>query len=133
MYNGLFLHLGKTSESDRFTLWLKPDALTPAVDFSITDGSRVGFNLKNYEFQTNRWYHIAYTLSDPEKRMNLYIDGKWVGSCSLTLIQNQSIIFNDGPLYIGNPFSSSETGIIGYIRYLSIQYYMEFNQSNVSI
>jgi hypothetical protein len=74
--------------------------------------------LDDYELQITQWYHIAYTLSNLDKRMNLYLDGKWVGSYSLTLIQNQSFIFNDRPLYIGkNPnFDSNYDGIFGLIR-----------------
>ncbi|RIB25991.1 hypothetical protein C2G38_2241025 [Gigaspora rosea] len=45
-----------------------------------------------------------YTLSNPDKRMNLYIDGEWVGSFSMTNIHWQSFIFNNEPLYIGRNF-----------------------------
>ena len=113
-----FLHLGKTATNRTPSLWLYTPYSTPHVDCSITGDSHVGFDLDDYGFQINQWYHIAYTLSDSKKRMNLYIDGKWVGSYSLTIIQNQSIIFNDGPLYIGkSPLPTfHQEGIHGLIR-----------------
>ena len=64
--------------------------------------------------QLNQWYHITYTLSDPEKRMDLYVDGKWNTFISIPLVQSQSIIFNDEPLYIGN--DTTHNGITGQIR-----------------
>ncbi|CAG8831345.1 1711_t:CDS:2, partial [Racocetra persica] len=54
---------------------LKPDNSTPCIFFSITD--------------------VPYILIDMD-------EGRWVGSYSLKNIQSQSIIFNDGPLYIGD-------------------------------
>jgi len=74
--------------------------------------------MDGYGFLLNRWYHIAYTVSDPEKRMNFYIDGKWVGTYSLTKIQSQYIMFNSGPLYIGNHPNWNGNGFAGQIRYV---------------
>ncbi|KAF0557272.1 concanavalin A-like lectin/glucanase [Gigaspora margarita] len=59
--------------------------------------------MDGYGFLLNRWYHVAYTLTNLDKRMNFYMDGEWVGSYSIEYVR-QSFIFNDGPLYIGRNF-----------------------------
>ncbi|CAI2184980.1 275_t:CDS:2, partial [Funneliformis geosporum] len=46
----------------------------------------------------NRWYHIAYTLSDSEKRLDIYIDG---------------------PLYIGRSFDNGFNGEVCNFRYFN--------------
>ena len=63
----------------------------------------------------NRWYHITYTLSDSEKRLDVYMDGEWIGYYSIQNVKTQKIIFNDGPFYIGHAFSWN--GFNGEIRY----------------
>ena len=45
----------------------------------------------------NRWYHITYTLSDSEKRLNVYMDGEWIGYYSIQNVKTQKLSFNDGP------------------------------------
>ena len=66
----------------------------------------------------NQLYHITYTVSDPEKRMDLYIDGKWTAFASVSRVQSQSVIFNNAPLYIG--YDTFYNGITGQIRYIYI-------------
>ncbi|CAG8592450.1 7821_t:CDS:2 [Ambispora leptoticha] len=62
----------------------------------------------------NRWYHLVYTLSEPEKKLNFYIDGKWVEFHSF----QQDIKYNNGPLCIGNDrFHNGFTGLISNFRY----------------
>ncbi|CAG8473770.1 concanavalin A-like lectin/glucanase domain-containing protein [Gigaspora rosea] len=103
-------------------LWLRSGDSAPCPRFSITGDFDAGINLNNYGFLLNRWYHIAYTLSNLDKRMNLYIDGKWVGSFSMTNIQGQSFIFNDSPLYIGRNFDwNGFTGQISNFRYYNFR------------
>ncbi|RIA98873.1 hypothetical protein C1645_748650 [Glomus cerebriforme] len=98
------------------SLWLKATDSTPRLGFSYTNNNNVELDINGYGFLTNRWYHIAYTLSDSEKRMNFYIDSKWIGSFSLSLVHNESVVFNDKPLYIGDhPVYWS--GFAGQIRY----------------
>ncbi|CAG8701873.1 25367_t:CDS:2, partial [Gigaspora rosea] len=99
-WNGVF-HKGRTDTSRTPALWLKPNDSVPCPRFSTTGSADVGFVMSGYGFLLNRWYHIAYTLSNPDKRMNFYIDGEWVGSFSMTNIQVESFIFNEGPLFIG--------------------------------
>jgi hypothetical protein len=65
----------------------------------------------------NQWYHIAYALSDSEKRLDFYINGEWVGFHSIQ--PTEQIIFNTGPLYIGNDLF---TGITGQIRYKMVTF-----------
>ncbi|CAG8505657.1 37578_t:CDS:2 [Gigaspora margarita] len=62
-----------------------------------------------------KWYHIAYTLSEPKKRLDIYIDGEWVGFYSIQDVKSQNIMFNDGPLYIGQAIGLD--GFNGEIRY----------------
>ncbi|RIB22388.1 hypothetical protein C2G38_1000146 [Gigaspora rosea] len=78
--------------------------------------------MSGYGFLLNRWYHIAYTLSNPDKRMNFYIDGEWVGSFSMTNIQVESFIFNEGPLFIGKHLEwKGFTGQISNFRYYNFR------------
>ncbi|CAG8527012.1 7041_t:CDS:2, partial [Dentiscutata heterogama] len=67
-----------------------------------------------------KWYHIAYTLSESKKRLDLYIDGEWIGFYSIQDVKKQCIIFNDGPLYIGQSFSARGfNGEISNFRYFN--------------
>jgi hypothetical protein len=63
------------------------------------------WNLGIYEtddgLSLDKWYHIAYTLSDPEKRLDIYLDGEWVGYYCIEKVKTQKVVFNDGPLHIG--------------------------------
>jgi hypothetical protein len=63
----------------------------------------------------DKWYHIGYTLSDPEKRLDIYVNGEWIGFYSIPKVKEQRVIFNDGPLHIGYAYNSY--GFIGEIRY----------------
>ncbi|CAH1767836.1 14457_t:CDS:2, partial [Entrophospora sp. SA101] len=46
------------------------------------------------------------------------LDGKWVGFSSIILVQNQFVIFNDAPLYIGNDtYYNGINGQISNFRY----------------
>ncbi|RIA79884.1 concanavalin A-like lectin/glucanase domain-containing protein [Glomus cerebriforme] len=67
----------------------------------------------------NKWYHLTYTLSDSEKRMDFYINGKWAGFYSIENVQMHKIIFNDGPLYIGRGFNNGIDGEISNFRYFN--------------
>ncbi|CAG8708057.1 1410_t:CDS:2 [Cetraspora pellucida] len=67
-----------------------------------------------------RWYHIAYTLSDSEKRLDVYLDGEWLGFYSIQEVKKQRVIFNDGPLHIGKAFSwNGFNGEIRNVRYFN--------------
>ncbi|KAF0536482.1 concanavalin A-like lectin/glucanase [Gigaspora margarita] len=58
-----------------------------------------------------KWYHIAYTLSEPKKRLDVYINSEWAGFFSIQKVRRQNVIFNDGPMYIGKtPFCDGFSG-----------------------
>ena len=107
------MHLGRTDLTERTpSLWLTQYTfLHPR--FSINDNSNFGIYKCGPKLKLNESYHLAYTLSDPEKRMDFYINGKWLGFSSIILTKN--IIFNDAPLYIGS--DTFYDGITGNIRY----------------
>ncbi|CAI2184982.1 276_t:CDS:2 [Funneliformis geosporum] len=67
----------------------------------------------------NRWYHISYTLSDSEKRLDIYIDGEWVGFYGIQNVTTEKVVFNDGPLYIGRSFGNGFNGDICNFRYFN--------------
>ncbi|RIB01299.1 hypothetical protein C2G38_2127982 [Gigaspora rosea] len=92
---------GQTPVNRTPELWLDRFDSTPYPCFSIIGIPHVYIDLNGYGFLLNRWYHIAYTLSNAEKRVDFYIDGELAGSSSIQKFQNQSIIFNKEPLYIG--------------------------------
>ena len=52
-----------------------------------------------------KWYHVAYTLSDTEKRLDVYVDGEWRSLAAIVHVQSQQVIFNKGPLHIGRAYS----------------------------
>ncbi|KAF0453686.1 concanavalin A-like lectin/glucanase [Gigaspora margarita] len=67
-----------------------------------------------------KWYHIAYTLSNSEKRLDVYVDGEWLGFYCIQDVKKQKVIFNDGPLYIGKAFSwGGINGDISNVRYFN--------------
>jgi hypothetical protein len=63
----------------------------------------------------NKWYHIAYTLSDPEKRLDIYVNGEWVGFYSIKNVKTEKVAFNDGPLHVGR--AHTHIGFNGEIRF----------------
>ncbi|CAG8592370.1 5695_t:CDS:2 [Gigaspora margarita] len=58
-----------------------------------------------------KWYHIAYTLSEPKKRLDVYINSEWAGFFSIQDVRRQNVIFNDGPIYIGKNLFVMDLGI----------------------
>ncbi|RIB01057.1 concanavalin A-like lectin/glucanases superfamily-domain-containing protein [Gigaspora rosea] len=66
--------------------------------------------------ELNKWYHIAYTLSEPQKRMQFYVNGELV---AYTDVKN--IIFNEFPLKIGHYDDNSDfQGQMSNFRYYNI-------------
>ena len=118
--NKFFLHLGRTQFTERTpSLWLSPNTSRLFPRLSITSDSDVGLPKPGYtadNFLLNQWYHIAYTVSDPEKRMDLYVNSKWIAFVNVPLVQSQSVIFNDAPLYIG--YDTFDYAVTGQIRYI---------------
>ena len=62
----------------------------------------------------NKWHHLALTVSDLEKRIDLYVDGQWVESGCIAQVTKEYITFNTKPLHIGR---GSSPGFNGQIRY----------------
>ncbi|CAG8722924.1 19512_t:CDS:2, partial [Gigaspora margarita] len=90
-------------------------ARTPALWLSPND-SRLHPNSGN-SIEVNIWYHITYTLSVPQKRMELYLNGKLVGS-----IETNDIKFNEFPLNIGHSGKYTDfQGQMSNFRYYNIR------------
>ncbi|CAB4484495.1 unnamed protein product [Rhizophagus irregularis] len=101
-------------------LQLTPNKSALHARFTGNWNSDVGVYEPDDGLLLNRWYHIAYTLSDPEKRLDVYIDGEWIGFYGISKIKVQKVIFNDGPLYIGRAHSSlGFNGEISNVRYFN--------------
>ncbi|RGB31886.1 hypothetical protein C1646_670572 [Rhizophagus diaphanus] len=83
---GLFLFANNSRLHPRFTGNWNNNAGIEAV----TDGLLL-----------NKWYHITYTLSDREKRMDIYINDVWTAFYAIEIVQMHKVKFNDGPLHIG--------------------------------
>jgi hypothetical protein len=88
-----------------------PNASAPHVRFSTKDNYNEGIGSVGEGLSLNKWYHLAYTLSEPERQLEFYMDGQLAG---LLNIQSE-IVFNNGPLFIGYDFGHN--GITGQIRY----------------
>ncbi|EXX72038.1 uncharacterized protein OCT59_017684 [Rhizophagus irregularis] len=100
-------------------LWLSAhiSILSPQFSGSWQDCVVIGTDER---LTLNKWYHLAITLSDPEKRSDFYIDGEWVGFISVCKVKTQKIVFNDGPLHIGRAFSHNGfNGEISNVRYFN--------------
>ena len=63
-----------------------------------------------------KWYHIAYSVSDTEKRLEVYVNGEWRAFAAIVNVRTEQVIFNEGPLYIGRDYSWDS--FIGEIRYI---------------
>ncbi|GBC46641.2 uncharacterized protein OCT59_017711 [Rhizophagus irregularis] len=118
------------------SLWLTKDKSGFFARFSGNWSTDAGIHEPDNGLLLNKWYHIAYTLSDPEKRLDIYIDGEWFEFCSILKVKEQNVVFNDGPLYVGRSFSyKGFNGEISNFRYfnwrLSAEEVMEdfFNES----
>lgn len=96
-------------------LWLTPVKSQPHARFSTNINTNAGIDAVGNGLSLNQWYHLAYTLSEPKKRLDFYIDGQWVGFQSIQQVQVETIIFNDKPLYIGN--DTIYNAITGQIKY----------------
>ncbi|GBB95706.1 hypothetical protein RclHR1_00260011 [Rhizophagus clarus] len=97
---GLFLYANNSILHPRFTGNWKSNA---GID-KVGDGLLL-----------NKWYHITYTLSDPEKRMDIYINGVWTAFYAIENVQMNKVKFNDGQLEIGWAID----GQIGNFRYFN--------------
>ncbi|CAG8740883.1 7453_t:CDS:2 [Dentiscutata erythropus] len=85
-------------------LWFTPHKSALHARFTGNWNENVGIGELN-GLLLQQWYHITYTLSDPKKRLDIYINGEWSGYFSIQDVRKQNVIFNDGPMYIGkSPF-----------------------------
>ncbi|KAF0562328.1 concanavalin A-like lectin/glucanase [Gigaspora margarita] len=102
-------------------------ARTPALWFSPNDSKlhpncSVNNKLNYYisagnSLELNKWYHIAYTLSEPQKRMELCVNGELIGYTDV-----KNIIFNEFPLKIGHSDKYPDfQGQMSNFRYYNIR------------
>ncbi|CAG8843500.1 10832_t:CDS:2, partial [Gigaspora margarita] len=102
------LHKGEDAQHARNpALWLSPNNSKPHPICSVNSNWNHHFATSGLEL--NKWYHIAYTLSEPQKRMEFYLDGELVGYTDV-----KDIIFNEFPLKIGH--SDKYTDFPGQMR-----------------
>src|SRR5688572_2448458 len=113
----LRLHLGGQDLVRTPAVWLTPKVSAPHPRFSTNNNPNVGIDAFGNGLSLNQWYHIGYTLSEPEKRLDFYMDGHLVRFQSVQDVQADHVTFNNGPLYIGNDIFYN--GITGQIRYYS--------------
>ncbi|CAG8741533.1 7780_t:CDS:2, partial [Acaulospora morrowiae] len=93
-------HKGVDNNTRTPSIWLCPNTSEPTARFSTNDNYNNGLTIP-IGLKLNKWYHIAYTLSEPLKRMDFYLNGKWVGFKSIEFVQTQSVKFNKDQLHIG--------------------------------
>jgi hypothetical protein len=97
--------------------------LTPNVSalhprYSTNKDPNAGIDSVSDGLSLNKWYYLAYTLSEPERRLDFYIDGQLIGFQSIQNDQTENVLFNIGPLYIGNDtIWNGFTGQISNFRY----------------
>ncbi|RIA87625.1 concanavalin A-like lectin/glucanase domain-containing protein [Glomus cerebriforme] len=110
----------RKSEKVTPSLWLtaKKSGLHPR--FTGNWKFNIGIDELGDGLLLNKWYHLTYTLSDPEKRLDFYIDGDWAGFYSIQHVKTQKVIFNDGPLYVGQSYHDNGfDGEISNFRYFN--------------
>ncbi|GBC04125.1 hypothetical protein RclHR1_05520013 [Rhizophagus clarus] len=95
-------------------LFLSPNDSKMNFRFTGNWNDNVGIYKVGDGLLANKWYHITYTLSDPEKRMDIYVNGVWTAFYSIQNVQMHKVKFNDEPLYIG-----WFDGEIGNFRYFN--------------
>jgi hypothetical protein len=110
LFINIHFHQGDYNTVRTPSLWLTPSKSAPHARFSVKDYFNVGINSVGSGLLLNRWYHLAYTLSDSEKKLEFYIDGELAD-----LLPTKQIVFNVAPLYIG--YDNIYNGITGQIRY----------------
>ncbi|CAG8669761.1 17075_t:CDS:2 [Acaulospora morrowiae] len=93
-------HKGVNDKTRTPSIWLSPNTSEPRVRFSTNDNFNCGLTIP-IGLELNKWYHIGYTLSETLKRMDFYLNGKWVGFKSIEFVQTQYVMFNKDPLHIG--------------------------------
>ncbi|CAG8766839.1 19627_t:CDS:2, partial [Gigaspora rosea] len=97
-------------------LWLSPNDSRPHYNCSVNSNWNYSIMTGN-RLELNKWYHIAYTLSEPQKRMESYVNGKLDGS-----IETNDIKFNEFPLNIGHSGNYSDfQGQMSNFRYYNIR------------
>ncbi|CAG8701476.1 7819_t:CDS:2 [Gigaspora margarita] len=100
-------------------IWLSPKDSKPLLYCSLKSNWSYHISAKN-NLELNKWYHIAYTLSEPQKRMELYVNGKLVGSAGTNDIE-----FNEFPLKIGH--SGSYADFQGQMRHDLLNNFRYYN------
>ncbi|CAG8589404.1 5997_t:CDS:2 [Diversispora eburnea] len=72
------------------------------------------------ELQLNRWYHIAVTVSDIEKRLDLFVDGIKIESGCIAQVIKEHVEFNEQPFSVGHTGSvPGFNGQISNVRYFN--------------
>ncbi|CAG8611703.1 13743_t:CDS:2 [Acaulospora morrowiae] len=108
-------HKGVNNTTRTPGLWLCPNTTKLHPRFSTNSEWNLGINEISNELELNKWYHIGYTLSEPLKRMDIYLNGKWVGFKCIEQVQTQCVIFNRDQLHIG--CSTNNVDFSGKMRY----------------
>ncbi|CAB4484516.1 unnamed protein product [Rhizophagus irregularis] len=102
------------------TLLLIPNKSSLHARFTGNWDSNAGIWELDDGLALNKWYHIAYTLSDPEKRLDIYLDGEWAGFYCIEKVKTHKAVFNDGPLHIGRAIRHNGfNGEISNVRYFN--------------
>nr|CAG8480436.1 9182_t:CDS:2 [Entrophospora candida] len=82
------VHLEKRTEGSIRTpsLWMTSDKTILHARF--TGNWNVGIGETVTQLSLNKWHHISYTLSDSEKRLDIYIDCLWAGYYDIQNVQS---------------------------------------------
>ncbi|CAG8734155.1 45701_t:CDS:2, partial [Gigaspora margarita] len=115
-------HKGETAKNARTpALWLSPNDSKPHLNCSVNNNWNLLISAGN-SLELNKWYHIAYTLSEPQQHMELYVNGKLVGS-----VETNGIKFNEFSLNIGHSgtFKDFQGQMSAKVSYLMFSDYLE--------
>ncbi|CAG8556941.1 18237_t:CDS:2 [Acaulospora morrowiae] len=69
-------HKGVNNYARTPSIWIWPNTAKLHPRFTTNDCHDCGIDEISIELELNKWYHIGYTLSEPLKRMDFYLNGK---------------------------------------------------------
>ncbi|RIB20786.1 hypothetical protein C2G38_2140995 [Gigaspora rosea] len=111
-------HKGQDTHTLSPTLWLTPNE-SEAYPMCSMDDNTKNIIVSGIKFELNKWYHIAYTLSELQGRMEFYVNGKLVGF--ETNEETRHIVFNTFPLKIGHSDGYTDfQGQMSNFRYYNV-------------
>ncbi|CAG8538715.1 15806_t:CDS:10 [Cetraspora pellucida] len=113
----LIFHQGADTKIRTPSFWLT-NLAQPHIQLSTNNSPMYGIYSIGNGLILNQWYHIGYTLSEIDKCLKFYIDGKLAGFTNIEPASTHNIAFNKDLLRIGHtPGQADLKGKMSNFRY----------------